>query len=488
MDITNWYDLKENRETLVVAKNIENLEQYNNKKYDYIYLDGTLENAEKIMKTPNPYTDLINYFHNLLKEDGSLFVAVNNKFGVKYLVGDKSEHCENIYDSIKNKFSEGRLFSKNELVNIIKETNFANNRFYYPLPNYELPSVIFTDEYLPYKTNSKLNYNVIYDEDSLIVQDEIELLKLFISEGKFEEFTNSYIIELSNTEIKKENKYYSFNNMRKEKYSLILKMKEEYIEKYPKSQKAIQHIENINKYAKILKQLGFNVAEEENASKIVKSRFIKTEMLDKQIVELIDNKEIEKVYEYIENWYKYISEKLKVNEKGIVKEGFIDLVFENIFYDKEKNEYIIFDQEWLKNNISIKFILYRAIENLYKHNPHIELILPKQDIFEKYQIYDKIQEFELMEEKIQKEVIDEEKQNFYGEQYKYIIRPEEIQKIIKDIKRLDKDNIELLGEIKRLEEKTKSQDAILIEQDKEIKRLQKTGIQKIKEKVIKIKK
>ena len=476
-NFTNWYQVKEDAKILIVDKKANELEQYKNQKYDYIYLNGTLENTDQSV-------ELLKFFKELLNEDGTLFIAVDNKWGVKYLVGNKSEHCNNIYDSLKNNFENGRLFSKNELDRIIEKSGFTYKRYYYPLPNYERPNAIFTDKFLPDKNNSKLNYNVIYDEDSLVLQDEVILLKIFTEEDKFTKFTNSYIVELSNKEINEDIKYYSFNNMRKDKYSLILKMDNEYVKKYPKTTEAMQHIKNINRNSQRLKKLGFNVAEEEE-NDIVKSKFINLELFDKQIIRAIENKQISLVYELIDNWYNYISQKLNVDDKGIVKEGFIDLVFENTFFESASGEYIFFDQEWFQEKVPIKFILFRAINNLYEHNPRIKEKLAKDNLFERYKLNDCIEEFTEREKKFQEEIIDKEKQKFYSKQYEYKISSEEIKEIIKYAKKLDKDNVELIGEIRRLEEKTKKQDEKITELEKKIINLNKTTIEKIKEKILK---
>lgn len=450
-NFTDWYEVNNDSNVIVVDKMIENIENYKNKKYDYIYLNGTLENANQIIHSKNPEKDLINFFKDLLNKNGKLFIAVDNKLGVKYLAGDKSEHCNNIYDSLKNEFSNGKLFSKTELDNIIEETEFTYKRYYYPLPNYENISAIYTDEMLPSKNDSKINYNIVYDKGSLIVKDEISLLKTFIQEGQFVNFTNSYIIELSNNEINKDIRYYGFNNMRKEKYSLILKMKDDYVIKYPKTEEAIQHIRKIKSNSMKLKDLGFNIAEELTEEDIVKSRFINVESLDKQIVNAMEQEKYDKAYELIDNWYKYLNKKLEINQEGIVKDGFIDLTFENTFYDSKNNEYIFFDQEWYEENVPIKIILIRAIKNLYAYNPNIEKKISIKDVFEKYALNEYMDEFIQREKKLQEDVIDIEKKEFYGKQYDYRITSEEIKKIIEDIKRLDRDNVELIKEIKRLE-------------------------------------
>lgn len=481
MNFIEWYEVEKNAQVLILDKEIEEIKKYENQKYDYIYLNGTLEYAK------NP-VEFLQEVKLLLKEDGKLFIAVDNKYGVKYLVGNKSQHCEKIYDSLKSNFINGTLFSKSELKEIIKKSGFMYQRYYYPLPNYEIPNVIFTDEYLPEHSNSKINYNVLYDENSLVVQDEVTLLKIMVEQNKFAEFTNSYIIELSDKEISKDVKFYGFNNLRKNKYSLVLKMKNDYVEKYPRSKEAKQHIKNINNNSRCLKELGFEVAEETNENEEkVKSKFIEWELLDKQIMKAIDNNEIDNAYEMIETWYEYIRERLNPNNQELVKNGFIDLVFENTFYNKETKQYIFFDQEWYEKNVPIKFILYRAINNLYSHNPQIREKIKEEDMFKKYDINS--EEFIEKEKKIQKDIIDEEKKKIYSKQYEYRISPEELQQIIKDVKKLDKDNVELIGEINRLENKLLQYEKIIKEEKNKIDILtveaNKTIIEQIKEKLFK---
>lgn len=445
----NFYINTEHKKVLIIEKNNIDLDSISKKRYDIVFLNGTLEYANSIIKSNTPELDLINFCKNLLEDEGRLYIAVDNCQGVRYQVGDKSEHCEKIYDSLKQKYAFGKMFDKKELDKIISLVDFKHKKYYYPLPNYIMPNVVFTDELLPNSKNSKLNYNVIYNQDSLIVQDELALLKIFIKENRFVEFTNSYVVELSNIIPNENVKYCSINNMRKDKYSLVLKMDDQFVKKYPKSEETMKHVKNINNNIKILKQLGFNVAETEN-EKMVVSKKMSYKLLDELIVENINNKQ--SVYDLVDDCYKYIKERLKPNSEGIVKYGFIDMVFENIFYDDNNNDYIIFDQEWYQENIQFDYIIYRAFNNLYAHNPEINSIIPINYFFEKYNLSDKKEQFEKEENDFQKEIIDEEKQKYYAEQYIYKVSSEELKDIIKAVKKLDKDNVELIAGNKKLNE------------------------------------
>lgn len=480
MKFTDWYDVEKDAKVLVVEKDTETIEQYKNNKYDYIYLNGILENANKFFQTTNPYIELLCFFKALLTENGTLFIAVNNAKGVQYIAGKKSEHCKKIYDSLENQFNNGKLFTKKELEKMISTLEFENKKMYYPLPNYERPNVIYTDNYLPDNSNSKLNYNVIYNEESLVIQSEINLLKIMISENKFTEFTNSYIIELSNKPIKNNYKYYSFNNMRKDKYALILKMNDEYVIKIAQTEKAKQHIININSIANKLREDDFNIAEEEQQN-IVKSKLIKFSQFDEYLMELINENKTEELYQAIDNWYNYLQNKLKPDEKGFIKDGFIDMVFENTFYNQFENEYIFFDQEWYKENVPIKFIMYRAIKNLYAHNPRIKNVISEEKMLNRYDI--KVDEYQIQEEQMQKEVIDMKKREFYSKQYEYMISSEELKQIVKDVKKLDKDNIELVKGVESLRNKIKEKEDIIKQLEHE--KVSKKILRKIKQKIIK---
>lgn len=464
MKFTDWYEVEKDAKVLIVEKNTETIEQYKNNKYDYIYLNGILENANKFFETTNPYFDLLVFFKGLLTEKGTLFIAVNNAKGVQYIAGKKSEHCKKIYDSLENQFDKGKLFTKKELEKIISTLGLKNKKMYYPLPNYEIPNVIFTDNYLPDNSNSKLNYNVIYNEESLVIQSEINLLKIMISEEKFTEFTNSYIVELSNRQINNNFKYYSFNNMRKDKYSLILKMNDEYVIKTPQTKEALEHIKNINNIANKLREKGFDIAEE-GQQDIVKSKLIKYPQFDSYLMSLVEENKVEEVYKAIDNWYDYLQDKLKPDDKGFVKDGFIDMVFENTFYNKAENEYVFFDQEWYKENIPIKFIMYRAIKNLYAHNPKIENVISEEKILNRYDI--KNDEYQKQEEQMQEEIIDNDKRKFYSKQYEYMIKPEEIKQIIKDVKKINKDNAELVEGVEYLKNQIREKDNIIKELEQE---------------------
>ncbi len=191
-----------NRENLeVVVGNFNDIKL--NKKFDYITLIGVLEYAPLYTNTKNPFHDFLVQIKSLLKEDGKLLIAIENQFGMKYFSGALEDHTGKIYDGImgyENKETV-RTFGKEQLKEILQEADFKYTKFYYPLPDYKLPNIIFSDEYKPDKNKLK-SYSPYVAEESMEVEfDEKKVYEEVIKNDKFDFFANSFFIEASKKEI-----------------------------------------------------------------------------------------------------------------------------------------------------------------------------------------------------------------------------------------------------------------------------------------------
>lgn len=378
-------------------------------------------------KTENPYDSLIKFAKSRLKENGKILIAMDNKFGIKYFSGAKSEHYDSPFNSIIGQDGmTSKMLSKVEIEKILKENDLNNYKFYYPLPDYKIPNVFFSDEYIPNKNTSKLVYDAYYLDGSKVVFNEVSAIKEITDKNEFKNFANSFFIEIAlnkDDELSK-TKFISYNNSRKINYNLMLKIEENKVIKETISEEAKQHIQKIARNIETLKQLGFEINENYNDGKI-ESDFETAETFDKFLLRILQTEGKDRMYEEINKWYSYVYNKLinsEVKEKLLVydklkvdikvsvadklhfiKNGFIDLVFENTFIDNEK--YKFFDQEWYIENVPIEFILYRAISNFTSY--YQEKNMPsKEEMFEKFEIIDFMQEFQKIEKHFQEEVLD----------------------------------------------------------------------------------
>lgn len=111
----------------------------------------------------------------MLKPNGKLLIAIENQYGLKYWCGAREDHTGIPFEGM-NQYSftqRGvRTFSKSALENLVKESGFKNTYFYYPMPDYKLPTVIYSENYLPENDNMQ-NLQCYYVPDkSTLIADE----------------------------------------------------------------------------------------------------------------------------------------------------------------------------------------------------------------------------------------------------------------------------------------------------------------------------
>lgn len=372
------------------------------KKYDYVFLYGINKETFKL-------EEYLKFIQSHLTENGTILIVGNNKYGLEsYNVDVKTDKEEHFY-------------SKKEIEEELKKNNMIKYKFYYPLPNYKTPNVIFTDEYLP-DQESILRDLTLYNESEICVLDERKKYIEIIEEEKefFTLFANSFFIEISN----KDNgiKFISFNNSRKEKYRINTIMREDIVYKEINNQEAKKHFKQIKNNIDILNKLGFNVLDEFKEDKVYSKIMPKEEQLDKVLIGMYANNDKEKAIELIRKFLKEITDKLlrepqdgtdifkkydieiseEMKEKlHYSKYGLYDLIFQNCFY--KDNRFYFYDQEWFEENIPVEFIIYRTIEYLGNSSSKID----KELLFDEFKIKEFISKFNELEKELQKEIKDE---------------------------------------------------------------------------------
>lgn len=116
-------------------------------KFDYVTLIGVLEYAPKFIQAADPVAACLEQAAALLKDDGSLVLAIENQLGLKYLSGCGEDHTGFPFFGIHDLYGEGTpiTFGKAELGSRLRSSGFADASFLYPFPDYKLPTVILTE-------------------------------------------------------------------------------------------------------------------------------------------------------------------------------------------------------------------------------------------------------------------------------------------------------------------------------------------------------
>ena len=298
-NIIKWYPFEPNTTKLKIVDNLENVED---KRYDYVILLGTLEYANKIFQGENPKKQLMEYAKGHLKENGKILIAVNNKIGI-------DNYC-------KKSYKEKQKLAKTEIENLLKKCNLNYYKFYYVLPNYETTNVLFTDEFLPNQETLSRDIT-LYDEEDIWICPEIKFYSDLIKENKdlFKIFANSYFIECSEKEFENNKiKFVSFSNIRKPEYSIQTVIKEDKVYKTAGNEKAKNHIEKIKQNIDLLNKLEIKTLDTYKDKTII-SEFQKDgQTLDNVIVNKIKEDKKDEATQLVIKFFEEIESKLKTRK------------------------------------------------------------------------------------------------------------------------------------------------------------------------------
>lgn len=185
---------KENLE--IIVGNLNDIEF--NRKYDCITLIGVLEYQGRFTDSDNPYRDFLSKIRKVLKPDGKLLIAIENQYGLKYWCGAGEDHTGVPFDGMNQYLytNQGiRTFSKEGLKDLILSSGFEHTYFYYPMPDYKLSTVVYSEEYLP-KDENMQNVKYYYAKNAgTLIADEKDIYKDLLDNHVFEFFANSFLVE-----------------------------------------------------------------------------------------------------------------------------------------------------------------------------------------------------------------------------------------------------------------------------------------------------
>jgi len=181
----------------VIVGNLHDIQL--NEKFDYITLIGVLEYAAKFTDSENPYRDFLIDIKKKLQPNGVLIIAIENKFGLKYWAGAKEDHTGKVFDSLEG-YPQSRgiaTFGHDELTTLLNSANFSDIEYYYPMPDYKMPTNIFSKDYLP-EIGQIGACSPNYDQDRLVMFRENLVYNSLIKNDKFEFFANSFLVFCKN--------------------------------------------------------------------------------------------------------------------------------------------------------------------------------------------------------------------------------------------------------------------------------------------------
>lgn len=417
---------KENLE--IIVGNLNDIEF--SRKYDCITLIGVLEYQGRFTDSDNPYRDFLSKIRKVLKPDGKLLIAIENQYGLKYWCGAGEDHTGVPFDGMNQYLytNQGiRTFSKEGLKDLILSSGFEHTYFYYPMPDYKLPTVVYSEEYLP-KDENMQNVKYYYAKNAgTLIADEKDIYKDLLDNHVFEFFANSFLVECAgeNDELG-EIMFASLCDERQEEYQLGTKIyREHFVKKFGLTEKCMSHIRQTVENENALEERGLFTLKSQMEGTELKLPYVEDELFENAFVKVCraGNEEqaicmLEDLYADIlassdvvpdeDNLLYTLQPKLKdngVNYGPILRYGYLDMTFRNAFIRDKK--LVWFDQEWMLENVPADYIIYRALGTVYFSHPDINDKVPMSDIIEKCGLNDSWEGFKEIEKLFSSSIRDE---------------------------------------------------------------------------------
>ncbi|MCC8028373.1 MAG: class I SAM-dependent methyltransferase [Lachnospiraceae bacterium] len=164
-------------------------------RYDIVTLIGVLGDIRNRLGCALSAENLLRTAKDLLKPDGMLVLALDNKYGLKYWAGCRDECRHEFFGNLKahGDSREDPYYSLNRIKKMLKDAELEDMECFYPYPDYRYARSIYSDEYLPSRGELTSNMNN-YGESRMVLFDEGEAYDHLISDGLFPLFSNSYLI------------------------------------------------------------------------------------------------------------------------------------------------------------------------------------------------------------------------------------------------------------------------------------------------------
>lgn len=390
--LINWYPFEKDA-SIFYTDGIKMPEQ----SYDYIVSVSDIE------RTDDP-VNLIRDFMQHLNEKGHLFIATENRMGLRFFCGDRDPYTDRVFDGIEKyksfpqnerKYYEGRLYDRYEIMTFLEQAGVDSYRGYSILPGLEMPQQIYSWEYLP-EENVEIRYTPLYHYPGSVFLNEAGLYDDIINNGMFHHMANAYLVDISNSNV-----YYEVSTVTTSmdrghgKATATIIRKDGFVEKKALFPEGISEIDRLIENTAELQKRGIRVVEmkRNDAGDGVIMPYVEAETALGYLRRIFwENKE--QFIQEVDRFISYVLRSADANDTAQkselgteYKKVFIDMVPLNAFY--VDGEFVFFDQEFVIDDYPINVLLTRIIGMVHPFDASAADILPRDYFIKKYGLEDK---------------------------------------------------------------------------------------------------
>lgn len=169
--------------------------------FDYVIVHEISGYIKKYYGKQFSYTDYIKKVSTFLNSHGTILLFMENRLGLKYFSGSIEEYSGKFFTGLNDfdGYDYIKTFTKNEIEKMCLNSGMKYWKYYYPYPDLNFPTQIYTDEALEkIYYGGECNY---INEDCFQFFDTPRMYRTLQREGTVDRFVNAYIIEISKREI-----------------------------------------------------------------------------------------------------------------------------------------------------------------------------------------------------------------------------------------------------------------------------------------------
>jgi len=161
----------------------------------------------KLIKLDSPYNlqqQFLKKLYDSMQDDGTLYLAIENRYDFLYFFGLPEPHCNIRFISFMPRFIQNIIhnllkgsdfrnwtYSRNDLIKLIESAGFSDIKISYAFPDYRTPEIVLRDE--NFKEFYKANYPL--GKKSLLKKIVIKFVELIIYKRLgFTFFSPSFIV------------------------------------------------------------------------------------------------------------------------------------------------------------------------------------------------------------------------------------------------------------------------------------------------------
>lgn len=191
--LVNAYRHRNMNNIEIFVGNFEDVEI--SEKYDVITLIGVLEYAGYYVNAVNADELFLHKIKNLMKPNAKLYIAIENRLGMKYFAGYNEDHLCKPFVGIEGyENSKIKTYSYSELKELLKGSGFENIQFSFPFPDYKLTQCIYDERsILDYEVDFSKENN--FDANVTETFDQLEAFKSLRGCEEIKYLANSFLVE-----------------------------------------------------------------------------------------------------------------------------------------------------------------------------------------------------------------------------------------------------------------------------------------------------